>query len=159
MYFLQFDDHENGVWATGFFVAASISDFFDGYFARIYNVESRIGKFLDPVADKLLVTAALVMLLPLGRVSPILVVLLLSRDLMINGLRAVAAGEKMTISSSWTAKWKTGAQMTAIPFLMLKTLFGIPVMTFGQILLWIALLLSLISAFDYLKAFINRNPT
>jgi CDP-diacylglycerol--glycerol-3-phosphate 3-phosphatidyltransferase len=159
MYFLQFEDYRNGVWATVIFIAASVSDFFDGYFARFYNVESRTGKFLDPVADKLLVTAALVMLIPLGRVSPILVVLLLSRDLMINGLRAVVAAERITLNSSWTAKWKTGAQMTAIPFLMLRTLFGINILVVGQVLLWIALVLSIISAMDYVKVFLNRPET
>jgi len=163
MYFLHISNHLDSqtdlwadFWATTIFAIASVSDFFDGYFARIFKVETRMGMFLDPVADKLLVTAALIMLIPLGRISPILVVLLLSRDLMINGLRAVAAGEKMTIKASWTAKWKTGAQMTGIPFLMKRTLFDFPILTTGQILLWIALVLSLLSAFDYLKAFINR---
>jgi len=160
MYFLQSpSDHQSDFWATTLFTVASISDFFDGYFARIFNVESRIGMFLDPVADKLLVTAALVMLVPLNRISPILVVLLLSRDLMINGLRAVAAGEKMTIKASWTAKWKTGAQMTGIPFVMAQTLFGFNILEAGQVLLWIALVLSVISAFDYLKAFVNRKQS
>jgi CDP-diacylglycerol--glycerol-3-phosphate 3-phosphatidyltransferase len=163
MYFLHASNHLDSdtdlwadLWATIIFSVASISDFFDGYFARIFNVETRMGMFLDPVADKLLVTAALIMLIPLDRISPILVVLLLSRDLMINGLRAVAAGEKMTIKASWTAKWKTGAQMTGIPFVMLRNLFGINILTAGQVLLWIALVLSVLSAFDYLKAFINR---
>src|ERR1700677_401090 len=98
MYFLYQTNHQDtdtelwaDFWATTVFAVASVSDFFDGYFARIFNVETRMGMFLDPVADKLLVTAALIMLIPLGRISPILVVLLLSRDLMINGLRAVAA--------------------------------------------------------------------
>jgi CDP-diacylglycerol--glycerol-3-phosphate 3-phosphatidyltransferase len=91
VYFLTEDSREYGFWAAIIFIIASISDFFDGYFARIYHVETLTGKFLDPVADKLLVTAALIMLIPLGRVSPVLVVLLLSRETLINGLRAVAA--------------------------------------------------------------------
>src|ERR1700677_2781717 len=74
IYFLQTDDYYHGAWATFFFSAASISDFFDGYFARHFNVASRLGTFLDPVADKLLVTAALVMLVALNRISPILVI-------------------------------------------------------------------------------------
>ncbi|MDZ4676894.1 MAG: CDP-diacylglycerol--glycerol-3-phosphate 3-phosphatidyltransferase [Oligoflexia bacterium] len=154
---LLYDTPEAGFWAAVFFILASVSDFFDGYFARIYNVESLLGKFLDPVADKLLVTAALVMLIPLGRVSAILVLLILSRDLLINGLRAVAASEKFVIGAGWTGKWKTGAQMCAIPCLMLKNpLLGVDLLLVGQILLWISLVLSLISGFQYLRDFFSR---
>lgn len=154
---LTHDTTTSSIWACVSFTVASISDFFDGYFARIYQVETRMGRFLDPVADKLLVTAALIMLIPLGRVPAVLVVLLLCRDLMINGLRAVAAGDKLEIRASWTAKWKTGAQMTAIPCLMLKDpLFGINMIVVGQFLLWTALVLSLISAVDYLKLFFSK---
>jgi CDP-diacylglycerol--glycerol-3-phosphate 3-phosphatidyltransferase len=159
MYFLQFDDYDNGLKAAVIFIAASISDYFDGYFARIYNVETRTGQFLDPVADKLLVTAGLIMLIPLHRVSAVLVVLLLSRDLMINALRAVAAGQRVVMKTTWTAKWKTGAQMTAIPFLMLKTVFGYDVLLVGQVLLWIAFILSVISAVDYLRSFMAPPET
>jgi CDP-diacylglycerol--glycerol-3-phosphate 3-phosphatidyltransferase len=158
MFALMYDTYEAGWCAAIFFIVASVSDFFDGYFARIYNVESLLGKFLDPVADKLLVTAALVMLIPLGRVSAILVVMLLSRDLLINGLRAVAATEKFVIGAGWTGKWKTGAQMTAIPCLMVKEpLWGvIDILTIGHVLLWISLGLSLLSGFQYIRDFFSR---
>jgi CDP-diacylglycerol---glycerol-3-phosphate 3-phosphatidyltransferase len=154
---LTYDSPTAGFWAAVFFGLASISDFFDGYFARSFQVETMMGKFLDPVADKLLVTAALIMLIPLGRVPAILVLLILSRDILINGLRAVAAGSKMIIAASWTAKWKTGNQMGAVPCLMLnRSLFGLNLLIAGQVLLWISLLLSVISAIDYLWAFFSK---
>jgi CDP-diacylglycerol--glycerol-3-phosphate 3-phosphatidyltransferase len=157
VWFLTKDNEQFGFWASVVFIIASISDFIDGYLARLFNVETMLGQFLDPVADKLLVTAALVMLIPLQRVSAILVVLLLSRELLINGLRAVAAGNNLTIGAGWTGKWKTGAQMVAIPCLMLnRTLLGLNVLLIGQVLLWIALVLSLISAFDYMSVFFNK---
>lgn len=157
VFFLMYDTPRAGLWAAICFILASVSDFFDGYFARIFHVETLLGKFLDPVADKLLVTAALIMLIPLGRVPALLVLLLLSRDLLINGLRAVAASENFIIGAGWTGKWKTGAQMVAIPALMLKDpLFGLPLLGIGQMLLWLSLVLSLISAVQYLYAFFSQ---
>jgi CDP-diacylglycerol---glycerol-3-phosphate 3-phosphatidyltransferase len=154
---LMYDTAEAGLWAAVFFILASVSDFFDGYFARIFQVETLLGKFLDPVADKLLVTAALIMLIPLGRVPALLVLLLLSRDLLINGLRAVAASENFIIGAGWTGKWKTGAQMVAIPALMIKEpLLGLPLMQIGLLLLWLSLVLSIISAVQYLYAFFAK---
>jgi phosphatidylglycerophosphate synthase len=94
------------------------------------------------------------MLIPLGRVSALLVLLLLSRDILINGLRAVAATRNIVIGAGWVGKWKTGAQMTAIPMLMIKVpLLGAPTLLVGQILLWVSLALSLYSGADYLWAF------
>ena len=142
------------LWATIFFVVASISDYFDGYFARFFKVESLLGRFLDPIADKLLVTAALIMLIPLGRISSIVVVLMLSREFLINGLRSVAMSEQFEIRVSWTAKWKTAAQMTALPFLMInRPLLGFDLHFWGLILIWISLVLSLISAIQYIWDF------
>lgn len=154
---LVHDDAQHGFWAAVFFILASISDFFDGYLARYFKVESLLGTFLDPVADKLLVTAALIMMIPLNRVSALLVLLLLSRDILINGLRAVAASEQFVIGASWTAKYKTTAQMIAIPCLMLKhPLFGVDLLQAGQVLLWFSLALSLVSAVDYLHSFFSQ---
>jgi CDP-diacylglycerol--glycerol-3-phosphate 3-phosphatidyltransferase len=157
--FLIFDTYEAGFWAAVFFIAASVSDYFDGYFARSYQVETVMGKFLDPVADKLLVNGALIMLIPLHRVSALLVFLILSRDIFINGLRAVAATENIVIGAGWTGKWKTGAQMTAIPCIMLKEpLFGVvPILEIGQILLWVSFGLSAISGAQYCLYFFKKS--
>ena len=154
---LTYDTPLADLWATVFFVIASISDYFDGYFARIFHVESLLGRFLDPVADKLLVTAALIMLIPLHRLSAVLVVLILSRELLISGLRTVAVSENYEIKVSWTAKWKTGTQMTAIPFLMMnRTLYGVDLSFWGQVLIWVSFALSLISAIQYLLDFFKK---
>jgi CDP-diacylglycerol--glycerol-3-phosphate 3-phosphatidyltransferase len=152
---LNEDSARGDLWSTIFFVVASISDYFDGYFARIFKVESLLGRFLDPIADKLLVMAALIMLIPSGRISAILVLVMLSRELLINGLRSIAASENYKeIRVSWTAKWKTGAQMTALPFLMLnRQLFGINLNFWGLALVWISLILSLVSAIQYIWDF------
>ncbi len=154
---LLYDTPLAGILAATFFIAASISDFFDGYFARYFHVETLLGKFLDPIADKLLVTAALIMMIPSGKVSAILVLMLLSRDILINGLRAVAAGENFIIGAGWTGKWKTGAQMVAIPALMLGGKIGnFSLLELGNVLLWISLGLSIISASQYLFAFFSQ---
>ncbi|MCC6278455.1 MAG: CDP-diacylglycerol--glycerol-3-phosphate 3-phosphatidyltransferase [Oligoflexia bacterium] len=156
---LMTDSYWPNFWATGLFIVASVSDYFDGYFARIYKIESIFGKFLDPVADKLLVNGALIMLIPLGRVHPILVFLILSRDIFINGLRAVAASENLVIGAGWTGKWKTGTQMTAIPCIMLKEpLFGVvPILEIGQVLLWVSFGLSAISGVQYALYFFKKS--
>jgi CDP-diacylglycerol--glycerol-3-phosphate 3-phosphatidyltransferase len=154
---LHFDTYRAGVTAAAFFILASLSDFFDGYFARNYQAESILGKFLDPVADKLLVTAALVMLIPLSRVSALLVFLLLARDVLVGGLRAVAATQKFVIGAGWVGKWKTGAQMVAIPCLMIKEpLLGVPLLPTGQALLWVSLGLSIYSGAQYVWGFFSQ---
>lgn len=148
---LNYSNPDNDFWAAVFFILASISDFFDGYLARLYKVESVLGQLMDPVADKLLVMGALIMLIPLNRVSPILVLLLLSRDIFIAGIRAAAANEKLIIAAGSYGKWKTGLQMVALPALMLnRDLFGIDLLVMGQWLLWASMILSLISAIQYI---------
>ncbi len=154
---LRTDNPDSGFWAMILFIAASLSDYLDGYLARIYHVESLTGKFLDPVADKLLVTAALIMLIPLGRISAVVVILLLCREFLINGLRTVAMSENLVISPTWTAKYKTGAQMAGIPMLIYKEpLLGIPVYNVGVVLIWVAIVLGYLSAWDYLKLFYSK---
>lgn len=160
VYFLMFDTREAGFIAGWCFIIASISDFFDGYFARLYQVESRIGIFLDPIADKLLVTSALIMLIPLGRISALLVVLLISRDIFINGLRAIAAGENVIIGAGWTGKWKTVAQLVGIPCLiMVYNIPEVPLLQIGQGLLWLSVFLSVTSGYQYLAVFFGPKKT
>ena len=158
VFFLAYSNWENDFWAAVFFIAASISDFFDGYLARLYNVESVLGQLMDPVADKLLVMAALIMMIPLQRVSPILVLLLLSRDIFIAGIRAAAANERLVIAAGSFGKWKTGFQMVAIPALMLnRSIFGLfDSRPLGFWLLWGSMILSLISAAQYIFEFFKK---
>jgi CDP-diacylglycerol--glycerol-3-phosphate 3-phosphatidyltransferase len=141
------------VWAGWAFAAASITDYFDGYLARKHKVETVYGKLMDPLADKFLVVSGLIMLQHLGRIHPIVVILLICREMAITGLRALASAEGVIIGASRSAKWKTGTQMVAIPFIMGRKLWGIPILEIGMVLLYISLAISLWSAKDYIVDF------
>jgi CDP-diacylglycerol--glycerol-3-phosphate 3-phosphatidyltransferase len=132
------------------FALASLTDWLDGYFARRYKVESNMGRFMDPIADKILVLGAIVMLLAMGRVDPVMVFLFLARDIFIGGIRSVAAANNLIIAAKPFGKWKTAFQMVAIPCLLVyEPLFGIPIGDVGYFGLWISVGLSLISGAEY----------
>lgn len=139
------------------FTIAAITDYFDGYLARVQKSVTVFGQLMDPLADKFLVAASLIMLQELGRIHAIVVMLLICREMAITGLRALASAEGVIIPASSSAKWKTATQMVAIPFLMLKQgLFGIPVYEVGMGLLYISLAISLWSARDYAADFFRE---
>lgn len=149
-------------WVTALlFIAASITDWFDGYFARKFNATSTMGKFMDPIADKVLVATVLIMLIPSGRVGPLLVLLLLVRDILIGGVRSVAAADRVIIDAKAAGKWKTGMQMIGIPAILIHTpLFGIPIYEIGLLLLWVSVILSLISGYQYMRMYyLSKNRT
>ncbi|OFZ81258.1 MAG: CDP-diacylglycerol--glycerol-3-phosphate 3-phosphatidyltransferase [Bdellovibrionales bacterium RIFOXYD1_FULL_53_11] len=139
------------------FVAASLTDYFDGYIARSHKVITVYGKLLDPLADKFLVVSTLVMLQELGRIHPVIVILLICRELAITGLRALASAEGLIISASASAKLKTATQMVAIPLVILKDgipgLPALPLFEIGVALIYISLAISLWSAKDYIIGF------
>jgi CDP-diacylglycerol--glycerol-3-phosphate 3-phosphatidyltransferase len=135
------------------FAVASITDYFDGYLARVQKNETVYGKLMDPLADKFLVVSSLIMLQELGRIHPVVIILLVCREIAITGLRALASAEGVIIGASTSAKWKTATQMVAIPFIMGQKLFGIPLTTAGMVLLYISLGISLWSAKDYIVDF------
>jgi cardiolipin synthase (CMP-forming) len=143
--------------ACGLFVAACITDWLDGHFARLWKQQSEIGRFLDPIADKLLVAAALFMLAATGRIAdwtilPALIILM--REILVSGLREYLAGLRVRVPVSRLAKWKTGIQMTAIGFLLVGDAGPriLPVQGVGELLLCIAALLTLVTGYDYLRA-------
>jgi cardiolipin synthase (CMP-forming) len=138
------------------FVGASLTDFFDGYLARSWSQQSDIGRFLDPVADKLLVAAAILMLVAFDRLHGFQVLaalVILCREILVSGLREFLAELRVGVPVSKLAKWKTGIQMTAIALLLLgetgPTWLGAE--TVGAALLWIAAGLTLITGYDYLR--------
>ncbi len=136
--------------AAVIFVIGSATDWLDGYLARKLKVESNMGKFMDPIADKIFVLAALLILLAMGRVDPFMVFLLVARDIFIGGIRAVAAANQVIISAKPFGKWKTASQMVAIPCLMIyDPVFGLPIPDFGYFLLWFSVILSVISGAEY----------
>jgi CDP-diacylglycerol--glycerol-3-phosphate 3-phosphatidyltransferase len=132
------------------FILASLTDWLDGVLARRYGAESNMGRFMDPIADKILVLGALLMLLDMGRVDPIMVFLFLARDIFIGGIRSVAAANNLIIDAKPFGKWKTAFQMIAIPCLLIyEPLFGLPLAEIGYFGLWISVVLSLISGAEY----------
>lgn len=151
------------------FVAASITDYFDGYIARKYKIETVYGKLLDPLADKFLVICSLIMLQQLERISEVIVMLLVCRELAITSLRALASAEGIIMAASSGGKWKTALQMIAIPLVMLQNFefstwfpntaladIHLPLLPLGMALLYFSLGLSLWSAKDYAVEFFRE---
>ena len=139
------------------FAAAGITDFLDGHLARSRNEESFLGRFLDPIADKLLVAATLMMLVFVGRIddwSVLPAVVILCREILVSGLREFLAEIRVSVPVSQLAKWKTGVQMLAIGFLIVGDAGwnAVPVAAIGTFGLWLAALLTLYTGYDYLRA-------
>ncbi len=140
--------------SMGLFVAAAITDYFDGYIARRYHQISRLGRFLDPIADKLLVAAALLMLVDLGPLSGIHVLaalIILAREILVSGLREFLAELRVGLPVSQLAKWKTAVQMVAIALLLVGDAASPLVTAIGLWAIWIAAGLTLITGYDYLR--------
>ncbi len=154
---LFYDTPVAGFWAAIAFGVAGITDYFDGYYARTHQSVTVLGKLLDPLADKFLVVSSLIMLMHLGRIHPIIVILLVLREMAITGLRAIASAEGIIIPASNMAKWKTVFQMAAIPMLMLhETYFYIPFQKLGTGCILISLAISMWSAKDYIVDFFKE---
>ena len=136
--------------ASLIFIAASVTDWLDGYVARKYNLITNLGKFLDPLADKILVTAALVSLVHHDMAPAWIVIIIISREFAVTGIRLIAAGEGDVIAASQLAKWKTTVQLIAIVVLLLYNIpFHLISFPFGELMLWLALILTILSGFDY----------
>ena len=150
-------------WAAWLFAGAAITDFLDGYLARKRGLVSVLGKFLDPLADKLIVMASLVWMVPMGRIAPWVVVLLLARDIAITGLRSIAANEGVVIAAGEGGKAKTALQMVGILMLMIGypyrmhflvvDLGVVDLVHVGRWLIYISLVYSLASAAQYVGLF------
>lgn len=136
------------------FSAAAITDYLDGYFARSRGLVSNLGKMMDPLADKLLVAASLIMLTANGWIPAWVVCVIIGREIAITGLRGVVAGEGEDTSASWLGKYKTGFQIAAIiPLLFHYPYFGINLHAIGMFFLWGALFFTLWSGADYFIRF------
>ncbi|WP_142847510.1 CDP-diacylglycerol--glycerol-3-phosphate 3-phosphatidyltransferase [Telmatospirillum sp. J64-1] len=145
--------------ACGLFVAAAITDFFDGYLARAWGETSNLGRFLDPIADKLLVAAVLLMLAAfqhIGEWSYLPAAVILMREILVSGLREFLAELRVSMPVSKLAKWKTTIQMIALPVLLVgdagTRLLNLPIREIGEVCLWVAAVLTLITGWDYLRA-------
>lgn len=144
--------------ALGIFVVASITDYLDGYLARIWNQTSNIGRMLDPIADKLLVASVLLLMAADGTIagwSLWAAITILCREILVSGLREYLAALKVAVPVTRIAKWKTTIQMVSIAFLLAGPAgdkIGLYTTLLGIALLWIAALLTIYTGYDYFKA-------
>jgi CDP-diacylglycerol--glycerol-3-phosphate 3-phosphatidyltransferase len=142
------------------FSAAAITDYFDGYFARRFGLVSNLGKVMDPVADKLLVSSAFIMLTALGWVPAWMVCIIIGREIAVTGLRNIIAEKGEDVSASNLGKYKTGFQIAAaIPLLIHYPFFGLDAHAVGRFFLWGALVFTLWSGIDYFVKFRNLLKT
>jgi CDP-diacylglycerol--glycerol-3-phosphate 3-phosphatidyltransferase len=159
-----YGDPLSSLYSALIFGLAAATDVIDGWLARRKGLVTVVGKFLDPLADKLIVLAALVMLVRLGRVASVLVIVLLAREFIVTGLRTIAMSEGMVIAAGQGGKWKTSLQLTGIIMLLLHYTYEVDFVLFslevnfnrvGTWLLWLALIASVGSAVQYFKAFLD----
>lgn len=150
VFFLLTDFVAGSKWiATVLFCAASITDFLDGHIARKYNLVTNFGKFMDPLADKLLVCSALICLIALDRIPAWIVTVIISREFIISGFRLIAADNGVVIAASYWGKFKTASQMVTVILLVLNiqnTVFTV----LGTVFIYISLVLTVVSLIDYI---------
>ena len=135
--------------AVAVFIVASITDFLDGKIARKYNLVTNFGKFMDPLADKLLVSSALICLVALNKIPAWVVVVIIAREFIISGFRLVAADNGVVIAASYWGKFKTAFQMVTVIVLILN-IPGEVFAVIGTVLIYISLVLTVISLIDYI---------
>ena len=129
------------------FIVASLTDLLDGHIARKHNLVTNFGKFMDPLADKLLVCSAMICLIPSGKLPTAIVIVIIAREFIISGFRLVASDNGIVIAANYWGKFKTVSQMAMI-IVLIADLGGVFDLI-GQILIWLALALTIISLIDY----------
>jgi CDP-diacylglycerol--glycerol-3-phosphate 3-phosphatidyltransferase len=139
---------------AGLFIIAGLTDLLDGYIARRFHIVTTMGKFLDPIADKLIVNTAMILLIPIGRIPAWVVALMIIRDFAVDGIRNVASSEGLIIQASEHGKRKTLCQIFAVSALIIHHPFiGADAHTVGMVIIYIALALSILSGADYFLKF------
>lgn len=137
--------------ALAIFIIASLTDLIDGKIARKYNMVTNFGKFMDPLADKLLVSAALIVLVAMERIPAWVVIIIISREFIISGFRLVAADNRVVIAASYWGKFKTAFQMVMVCLMIVDLSWIWPWMGIvTDVVMWIALVLTVVSLVDYL---------
>jgi CDP-diacylglycerol--glycerol-3-phosphate 3-phosphatidyltransferase len=163
LWLIDYGSPRSCIWAAIVYALAAITDLLDGYLARRMNIVSVLGKFLDPLADKLLVMAALIWMVPMGRIPEWAVILLLAREISVTGLRSIAVGSGVVIAAGEGGKSKTALQMIGILCLIIGypyhlslgfiDLGWVDLVNVGRVLVYASLVFSLVSAFQYLSLF------
>lgn len=144
------EDWRLSLLTSGIFVLAALTDIADGWLARRWNLVTPLGQLLDPLADKLLISAPLIMLVPLARVPAWMVVVIVGRELAVTGLRGIASAEGLVIPASTGGKYKTVFQSAAIALLLAHyPWMGVSLHRLGMVLLWTALAYTLVSGVEY----------
>lgn len=150
------EDHAWRWVALSIFIAAGITDFFDGYLARTRQELSKLGRFMDPIADKLLVAAVILMLTAVESISGLNVLpalVILCREIVVSGLREFLAELQVSVPVSRLAKWKTAIQMFTLGFLLVGDAAApVPAQLIGEVGLWAAAILTIVTGYDYLRA-------
>jgi CDP-diacylglycerol--glycerol-3-phosphate 3-phosphatidyltransferase len=141
---------------TFFFLSLAVTDTLDGYLARRRGMVTTLGKFLDPLADKLLIVTALIALIPTRGIPAWMVIVIVGREISVTGLRGIAASQGMVISASTFGKYKTVFEVASLACLILSgNFFSVEIHWVGMGLLWVAMGLAVISAVDYFKRFFH----
>jgi CDP-diacylglycerol---glycerol-3-phosphate 3-phosphatidyltransferase len=143
------------------FCVAALTDYFDGYFARKRNQVTTIGKLLDPIADKLLVSSVFISLVELGLAPAWMVVIIVGREFAVSGIRSIAASLGHVMPANWFGKTKMVVQIFTIVVLIVADTYKEHWLLFGRFLLWVTMVVSLISAYSYLLTFMRflRQPS
>jgi len=156
IFLIPYNGNDNLLLLSGLLLTiASLTDWLDGYWARKYNAVSNLGRFMDPVADKILVIAVLIVFLTQGLLSPILVLILISRDILIGGIRSAAASEGLIISAGKTGKLKTALQMIAMIIIYARGIYP-GFLDLGVYMLWGTVFLSLYSGYEYCNSYLKN---
>ena len=156
IYFAYVGTRTADIIALCLFLVASATDFLDGYIARKYNQITDFGKFVDPLADKLLVCAALLLFIQRGEMNGVMVFIILAREFIITSLRTVAAGKGRVLAAAWSGKVKTCTQTAGVAVIFVASILhygdpSLPVETIAQVAGWVMTLMTLYSGFDYMK--------
>jgi CDP-diacylglycerol--glycerol-3-phosphate 3-phosphatidyltransferase len=140
------------------FIAAALTDLLDGYIARKYRIVTTMGKFLDPIADKLIVNTAMILMIPINRIPAWIVAVIIIRDFAVDGLRHIASSNGIIIQASQLGKRKTLCQIFAVSALMIHYPFiGADAHSVGMVILYIALVLTVLSGVEYFSKFYKTN--
>jgi CDP-diacylglycerol--glycerol-3-phosphate 3-phosphatidyltransferase len=138
------------------FILAALTDLLDGYVARRYQIVTTMGKFLDPIADKLVINTAMILMIPIGRIPAWVVAIIIIRDFFVDGIRTIAQSEGVVIQASWLGKQKTLCQVFAVSALMIHYPFlGADAHAVGTTLLFLALVMTIYSGLDYFIKFLK----